>query len=597
MQNAKTVLGIIRERGRRGLPLERVYRQLFNRELYLLAYGRIYRNDGAMTPGVTTETADGMSLAKIDALIEALHYERYQWTPVRRTYVEKKHSTKMRPLGLPSWSDKLLQEVIRLILEAYFEPQFSLSSHGFRAGRGCHTALRTIYHTWIGTTWFIEGDISQCFDSLDHEFLLSILREKIDDNRFLRLVDELLKAGYLEDWKYHATLSGTPQGGIVSPILSNIYLDRLDKFVEHTLLPMYNRGSRRKENPAYKHLQRRSVYRRNHWRPQEAAVLFKEAQKLPASDPNDPDYRRLHYVRYADDFLLGFSGPQSEAEEIKQKIGEFLQNTLKLKLSDAKTLITHARTGAAKFLGYEVCILQNDQKHDRRGHRSINGQVGLRVPAELVREKCQPYMQNGKPIHLAIALHDSDFSIVARYQQEYRGVVEYYRMAYNCHTLNWLRRVMELSMLKTLAAKFKTSVAKIVKHYKATVKTDRGLRRVFQVTVEREDGKKPLIAQWGGVSLAWDIGTAVLNDQPPIVWNKRTELLERLLADTCEHCGATGNVEVHHVRHLKDLKREGQVHSLWSELMAARHRKTMVLCKSCHVDLHAGRPPRRKQTE
>src|SRR2546427_8851334 len=196
MRRAEAVLGIIRERGRRGLPLERVYRLLWNRDLFLLAYGRIAKNDGALTPGVTNETADGMTLAKIDAIIEALRSERHRWTPVRRTYIEKKHSTKKRPLGIPTWSSKLVQEVIRLILEAYYEPQFSDHSHGFRRGRGCHTALREIYYTWGGTTWFVEGDISKCFDSLSHDLLLSTLGEKIHDGRFLQLIKGLLKAGY-----------------------------------------------------------------------------------------------------------------------------------------------------------------------------------------------------------------------------------------------------------------------------------------------------------------------------------------------------------------------------------------------------------------
>ncbi len=218
MREAKTILAIIQERGKKGLPLERVYRHLFNRDLYLMAYGKIYRNAGAMTPGITPETVDSMSLAKIDAIIEAVRYERYRWTPTRRVYIEKKNSTKKRPLSMPTWSDKLLQEVIRLILEAYFEPQMSEHSHGFRPGRGCHTALQEIDRTWLGTTWFIEGDIKACYDSLDHGILLDTLAEKIHDGRFLRLIRELLEAGYLEEWKYNATLSGAPQGGIVSPV-------------------------------------------------------------------------------------------------------------------------------------------------------------------------------------------------------------------------------------------------------------------------------------------------------------------------------------------------------------------------------------------
>jgi hypothetical protein len=218
MQNAETVLDVLRERGRRGLPLDELYRQLFNPQLYLLAYGRIYSNKGAMTPGPDAETADGMTLGKIERIIDALRHERYRFRPVRRLYIPKKDG-KARPLGLPTWSDKLLGEVLRLLLEAYYEPQFSEHSHGYRPGRGCHTALRDVAVAWTGTTWFIEGDISQCFDRLDHQVMLEALGEKIHDNRLLRLIGQMLQAGYLEDWVWNATLSGVPQGGVLSPCL------------------------------------------------------------------------------------------------------------------------------------------------------------------------------------------------------------------------------------------------------------------------------------------------------------------------------------------------------------------------------------------
>jgi len=254
MQDAETVLDVLRERGRRGLPLERLYRQLFNPQLYLLAYGRLYSNHGAMTPGADGETVDGMSLTKIARIIDALRHERYRFTPVKRVYIPKKDG-KMRPLGLPSWSDKLVGEVIRLLLEAYYEPQFSDRSHGFRPGRGCHTALSEVAVNWTGTTWFIEGDIARCFDELDHEIMLTILGEKILDSRFLGLLRNMLRAGYLEDWEWNETLSGAPQGGVVSPILSNIYLDRLDNFVETVLIPEYTRGKPRRHNTEYRQVQ------------------------------------------------------------------------------------------------------------------------------------------------------------------------------------------------------------------------------------------------------------------------------------------------------------------------------------------------------
>ncbi len=588
MQNAETYLAVVQERGRRGLPLERVYRQLFNPELYLRAYGKIARNHGAMTPGTTKETADGMALAKVQRIVEALRQERYRWSPARRVHIPKSNG-KTRPLGIPTWSDKLLQEVIRSILDAYYEPQFSDRSHGFRSGRGCHTALREIYRTWHGTAWFVEGDISQCFDRLDHEVLLSTLAKRIHDGRFLRLIAGMLKAGYLEEWKFGATLSGTPQGGVVSPTLSNIYLDRLDKFVEQTLLPTFNRGTRRKPNPEYHTLTHRAQYLRRKGRYEEADDLMKQAQRLPSVDPDDPDYRRLHYVRYADDFLLGFNGPRTEAEEIKRRLGEFLHDELRLELSETKTLITHARGGAARFLGYEVTTIHEDRAHDHHGRRSINGNVGLRVPADVITAKCRLYMRNGKAVHRTERLNESPYSIVEQYQLEYRGLVEYYRMAYNLSKLDTLRWVMETSLLKTLAYKLRTSLPRAIRRFRTIAQTDQGPRKVLQVVVERE-GRKPLVAQWGGISLKWR-KDAVLNDNPARVWNVGTELLQRLLADACEMpgCGSRGSVQVHHVRALKSLQpqRSGPKPE-WVKVMAARRRKTLVVCQACHDAIHQG---------
>ncbi len=588
MREAETILNIIRERGRRGLPLERVYRLLFNPKLYLKAYGKIYRNDGAMTPGSTGEIVDGMSLAKIEAIIAALRHERYRWKPARRVYIEKPRSKKKRPLGLPTWSDKLLQETIRLILEAYYEPRFSGRSHGFRPGRGCHTALTEVQRTWKGTAWFIEGDISDCFGSLDHEVLLSILSEKIHDGRFLRLIENLLKAGYLEEWRCHRALSGSPQGGIVSPILSNIYLDRLDEFVEETLLTHHNRGTKRRHNPEYASVQGRARGLAKAGKKEEAEDLRKRMKALPSNDPHDPGYRRLRYVRYADDFLLGFSGPRKEAEGIKRRLKEFLRDRLKLELSDEKTLVTHARSEAARFLGYEVTVIRGGRR-DRRGRRSVNGVVGLKVPADVVRAKCAAYMRNGKPVHLTERTSDSAYSIVARYQQEYRGIAEYYRLAYDLSTrLDRLRWIMETSLTKTLAHKFKISVSEVYDRYQTTVRTDRGPYKVLRVEVNR-GGKRPLVAQWGGIPLRRQ-RNVILNDQPPNVWNARTELLERLLAETCELCGSRDNVQAHHVRSLKDLKRKGRADKPeWVKTMAARRRKTLVVCQRCHSAIHAGK--------
>jgi group II intron reverse transcriptase/maturase len=357
MQGADTVLEVLRDRGRRKLPLARLYRQLFNEQLFLIAYGRIYANDGAMTPGADGITPDGMSLGTIRDIIARLRAERYRFTPVRRVYIPKKNGTR-RPLGLPTWTDKLVGEVVRLLLEAYYEPQFSARSHGFRTGRGCHTALEEIASTWTGTTWFIEGDIADCFGSLNHEVMLAILAEQVQDKRFLQLVENMLKAGYLEDWTWHATHSGAPQGGVISPILSNIYLDRLDTFVEKELAPAWTRGTVRRRNREYGNVTARIGYWKRKGDREKVKVFRRIQQTIPSIDVHDPDYRRLRYVRYADDHLLGFAGTKAEAEQIKNELAAFLRDNLKLDLSTEKTLITHARTHKARFLGYDIWTRQ-----------------------------------------------------------------------------------------------------------------------------------------------------------------------------------------------------------------------------------------------
>jgi group II intron reverse transcriptase/maturase len=431
MQNAETVLGILRERGRRGLPLDQLYRQMFNPQLYLLAYGRIYANKGAMTQGATRETVDGMSMRKIGRIIDAMRHERYRFSPARRVHIPKKNG-KTRPLGLPTWSDKLVGEVVRLLLEAYYEPTFSDRSHGFRPGRGCHTALREVVNTWTGTTWFIEGDIADCFGSFDQSVVLQILGEKIHDNRFLRLVRNMLTAGYLEDWSWGATLSGVPQGGIASPVLSNIYLHKLDDFVETVLVPKYTRGRLRARNPESRQVEQAIGRARRRGDRTEVRSLYRQLHSLPSQDPRDPGYRRLRYCRYADDTLLGFAGPRAEAEEIKQRLAAFLREDLKLELSPDKTLITHARTQRARFLGYEISVARSDRRTrrpsvtDRRNRRSLNGTIVLHVPAAVVKAKSASYLSRGKPACRNPMVNDADYNIVARFGAEYRGFVQYY---------------------------------------------------------------------------------------------------------------------------------------------------------------------------
>ena len=583
MQETEVVLGVLRERGRKGLPLTQLYRQMFNRNLYLAAYGRIYSNQGSMTPGPSQETADGMSDGLIDEVIGLMRRERYRFAPARRVWIPKKNG-KLRPLGLPSWSDKLIGEVVRLLLEAYYEPRFSGRSHGFRKGRGCHTALREIQNTWTGTTWFIEGDISDCFGSLRHEILLGILAEKIHDQRFLRLISGMLKAGFLEDWQYHETLSGCPQGGVVSPILSNIYLSKLDEFVEQELIPQHTRGAARAANPAYRQVQHLRVRARRRGDRAEARRLARLMRTLPKADPMDPGYRRLRYCRYADDYLLGFTGPRAEAEQIKARLAEFLRDTLGLELSQDKTLITHARSQRARFLGYDITV-QHSSTKITNGRRSVNGKIALRVPPEVVKAHCARYRQHGKPWPRSRLQNLDDYDIVRTYGAEYAGVVNYYLLAQDVWRLSKLRWHAETSMLKTLAAKHNSTVAQMAARYRAKVVTGDGLRNCYEARVTRR-GKRDLVARFGGIALRQDRRAVVTDTGPVPARLPRRELLLRLRTRTCELCEQGATVAVHQVAGLKQLGKPGPGQPAWAVLMAKMRRKTLVVCAQCHDWIH-----------
>ena len=377
----------------------------------------------------------------------------------------------------------------------------------------------------------------------------------------------------------------------MGPLLSNVYLDRLDQYVETVLLPAHNRGQHRRPYPPYRARMAASRSKRATGEYEEARKLRHEAQQLPSIDPLDPHFRRLWYVRYADDWLLGFSGPRQEAEAIKEQLTVFLHHTLKLELSQGKTLITHARTQAARFLGYEVIAQHADSKQERtRQRRCINGVTGLRIPAAVMQAKCAQYQRSGKPIHLAARLQDSDYSIVAGYQAEYRGFVQYYALAFNVGRLWRLHGIMRMSLAKTLAAKHKTRAAKILRQYRTKVATPHGEITALEVVHPRGEGKKPLVARFGGIALRRQ-PQARLDDQPKPTFSGRTELVQRLLAQECEWCGAQMDCEVHHIRKLADLNQPGRREKpLWQKRMVARRRKTLVVCHQCHGAIHSGHP-------
>lgn len=607
MRNPMIVLNNLTSKSKnKNYKFERIYRNLYNPEFFLKAYSKIAPNEGNMTEGVDGNTIDGMSIERIEQIIEKLKNESYQPKPSRRTYIPKKNGDK-RPLGIPSIDDKLVQEVIRMLLESIYENNFEDTSHGFRPMRSCHSALNQAQKKFIGAKWFIEGDIKGFFDNIDHDILIGILKEKINDDKFIRLIRKFLNAGYMEDWKFHKTFSGTPQGGIISPLLSNIYLDKLDKFMMN-MKENIDKGKTRQRNPIY-HNASNSIYKRkkrletllNKETKDHEVILqiekikneiekHKQIQKnLKPSMPMDNDFRRLQYVRYADDFIIGYIGSKNEAIEIKNQIAEFLKNVLKIDLSLEKTLITNAKD-KARFLGYDIYVSNNDRiKKNVKGHKtkSISGKVTLEVPHEkwrnkLIELKALKIDKSNKWVatHRADLTANSDLEILNIYNAEIRGFYNYYKIANNASVLNRYFHFMKYSMFKTFANKYKTSIRKINK--KHTINNDFGVK--YKTTkgnkiayLYREGFKKQ---EYTKKEVNPDIK---INTHP---YKNRTELEKRLLANKCEWCYTeTNDIEIHHVKKLKNLK--GKKH--WEKFMIARKRKTMALCKKCHIDLHRGK--------
>lgn len=557
MREDLKLIEIIGERGKEGKQLERVYRKLRNRDLFLTAYSNLYANQRTLTPGVDPQdTIDGMNIEKIDEIIQQLEKGTYEWKPTKRVYIPKSNG-KMRPLGVPGWKDKLLQEAMRILLTAYYEPQFSEYSHGFRPKRGCHTALQEIALQWRGTVWFIEGDIKGCFDNINHEILLKIMGRKIEDNRFMKLLREMLEAGYLEDWRYHPTFSGTPQGGIISPLLSNIYLHELDKFIEEKLMPKYHKPELRKINPTWNKLTWAIGVAREKGDRATVKTLVKERDQIPWADESG-DWRTLRYVRYADDFLLGFKGPRKEAEEIQAELGNFLKTELELEMAETKTLIIHASTETAKFLSYEISVdtdtNRKTQESQEMGRRTLTKTPMFRVPTAVVKKWIDKVTREGKATHRTELLDYSDYDIIKTYDAEFRGLVNYYLMATNVGVLYRVKRRMMESLTKTLATKYKISVKRAYRKY--IYITEDGLKAI-KVTVNRK-GKPALTTTFGAQPIRYQRKATIKDNPEKGFFLGRTQLIDRMLAEEYELCGGKTKVEVHQSINSKTIERSSK---------------------------------------
>lgn len=598
MRHPENVLKSLSEQAKNKLyRFERLYRNLYNPEFYLLAYQNIATSQGSMTAGTDGNTLDGMSMERIDRIISKLRDHSYQPNPARRVYIAKKNSSKKRPLGIPSTDDKLVQEVVRMILEAIYEPTFCEYSHGFRPNRSCHTALGEITTLFTGAKWIIEGDIKACFDSFDHHITIALLRKRIEDEVFLSLMWKFLRAGYMEQWSFHSTYSGSPQGSGVSPILANIYLNELDVYIQN-LKGEYDRGDSRNRKVHKDQDKSRWAFRKaksslESARTEKNLKAFKEAQKAmlatPHLDEMDSGYKRLQYNRYADDFLIAVSGSKEDAQKIKEQVRLFLQDSLHLIMSEEKTHITHSAE-KVRYLGYDIRVSRSqDVKRTKKGLQRVwYGKVQLYVPKEKWIEKLHEYGalkirqgENGKEIwkslHRGALMPLDEVAIISKYNSELRGLYNYYRLAINVCNLGKFHSIMRGSCLKTLAAKHSSSVMKMYTKYRsengdfgANYNTKSGMKRCefYNDGYKRNKKVAPVFA---------DIMPKYRTTIRPL------SLAGRLKNGKCEVCGASPvRVYMHHAKRLKDLNPD----NVFDALMMQKRRKSLALCPECYEAVH-----------
>ena len=601
MQTANTILSILNQKSVRNkhYVFDRIYRNMFNSDFFMEAYRKMYAKPGNMTAGTDGKTIDGFKKSKVDELITKLRNEQYYPTPVRRVHIPKKNSKKKRPLGIPSFEDKLVQEVVRKMLDAIYEPLFLDISHGFRPNRSCQTALHQIKSTCRGTKWVVEGDITGCFDNVDHDILLQILSRKIRDGRFLELIRRFLKAGYFEFHQVKNSLSGVPQGGIISPILSNIYMHEFDLYME-LMAKKLTQGKKKKPNPAYRKLEGRRCYCLQKGWYEEAEELIQKMRMIPTKDQMDGDYARVKYVRYADDFVICVDGSKEMAEQIKSNVTLFLRKNLKLELNADKTLITNLKDERVRFLGYELSK-SHDNTIIKKGstgikRRSVNETIQLLVPAEVINRHIQPFTENGKASSFKPRVNLPMLDIINEYNSEIRGLYNYYSLATDVSVkLNKFKYYHYWSLLKTIAHKEKSTTTKVKAKYGIDVprKVGTGTRKLVGVRYQTKTGEHTMTYFNESLKKVDEPNTTLSDKYCPDVMTGR-QLINRLNANVCELCGTNeGEFEVHHVRKLKDIKdkykRRGKAIPRWVLTMSKIRRKTLIVCECCHHNIHSGK--------
>lgn len=571
-----------------------IFRTLSNLNLWKIAYENIKGNKGALSPGSIPGTLDGRSVERLQRLSSEVYSEKFLFTPVKRILIPTP-SGKLRPLGLPTANDKLVQEVMRMTLEAIYEPVFSDLSFGFRSGRGCHTALEHVEQKFRWVDWVMEGDIQQAYPTIDHNILVQILEKRIDDPRFIRLIRKLLKCGLLDEGRKIISDIGVPQGSIVSPILANIYYHELDEFVDQlsqNLATPPNLTTRR--TPEYKALEYKitklnkkladnslgSLERKQH-----VKELKRIREQRLETQSSKEVITRIEYARYADDWIIGIAGNQELAIEVKEKVGDFLLNTLKQVIHPVKTKITDLRKGNVHFLGYDIFLPRNRpiSSYKGKGVRTIrrgNPRLRFDVPVAKLEQRYveRRYLKRTskgiRPISRSSYACLEDHVIVSHYRSIWLGINNYYSGCTNRGRLQYFHYLLHMSCAMTLGHRHRMSCSKIFKKH--------GKFLTIQIPNTERKVSFPYQTKWRLSQKRWHLGRGPV----PPVYKYANRLARSSLGLPCVICDSIkGPIEMHHVKH---VRKQGERYGGFHKEMALLNRKQVPLCQACHKRVHAG---------
>jgi group II intron reverse transcriptase/maturase len=552
----------------------------------ILAYEYIKSKPGNSTPGVDSTTLDKINLEWFYNVSSKLKAGKFKFSPARRSYIPKRGNKKeKRPLTISSPRDKVVQQAILFILEAVYEPSFWDYSHGSRPGRGTHTALKYIKYKFKESKWCIEADIESNFPNINHKILLNLLKKRITCPKFLSLIKNSIKAGYVENGKFFESNIGLFQGNITSPILNNVYLHELDSFMDG-LINLFTCGKRRKKNPAY----RRFSYLMEKAADDSFTIknLRKQRRKLNSKDPFDRSFKRLYYVRYVDDFVVGVIGSREETVEIEDKIREFLKNRLKLTLSPEKTFITYFSKQYISFLGTFIKGTWERTKKlaavKRKGvtrKEKITSRTVLKAPIKSLFEKAtlngffKKRNQEFVPTKVGRCINLEHEDILRYYNSIIHGILNYYSFANNHKSLGSLIHGLKFSCARTLALKYKLRhISKVFRKFGSKLKKTRDSEVELYIPKTFKAFKK--------------FKTNV-NDPDIIIFsNWNNKLTKSNLFKHCVICSSSNRIEMHHVRKVKDLKSKLRKKNtdFFTTQMAAINRKQVPLCAEHHKALH-----------